>query len=104
VLGHGTQFLSELRAGDALIVTHPTSLVDETRVVKMVLSSCSIGISSAFSSDLVSTAAFRYISAPRNETVEDPEAAAKKRKSAEQDRAHGTYARSVASVIYIRSI
>ena len=51
--------MEELKVGDALIITHPTSLVDETKIVRMVLSNISVSISSAFSSDLVSTASFR---------------------------------------------
>ena len=38
--------------------------------MKMVLSDVSIAISSAFSSDLVSTTAFRYVAAPRVEQSE----------------------------------
>ena len=37
--GHdGTKFMKELRAGDAIVIKHPTTLCDETRLVKMVLS------------------------------------------------------------------
>lgn len=60
----GTKFLQELRAGDAILIQHPTSLVEETRIVRMVLSDISAAISSAFSSDLVSSTAFHYIKAP----------------------------------------
>jgi hypothetical protein len=35
-------------------------LQDETKVVRMVLSNVSIGISSSFSTDLISTTSFRY--------------------------------------------
>lgn len=66
----GTRFLLELHAGDAILVQHPTSLVEETRIVRMVLSDISAAISSAFSSDLVSSTPFHYIKAP-------PDAAAK---------------------------
>ena len=60
VQGHeGTKFMRELRAGDAVVITHPTTLCDETRLVKMVLSDSSMGISSAFSSDLISRTLFR---------------------------------------------
>jgi hypothetical protein len=59
----------------------------------MVLSNVSIGISSAFSSDLISTTPFRYIRAPRD--VEDEEEKEKKltekKHKAEED-AFGTYA------------
>lgn len=60
----GTKFLQELSVGDAILIQHPTSLVEETRIVRMVLSDVSAAISSGFSSDLVSSTAFHYIKAP----------------------------------------
>lgn len=66
ILGHGTLFANELSHGDAIIVTHPTTYVDETKIVRMVLSNISISVSSAFSSDLISTAPFRFIKAPKD--------------------------------------
>lgn len=66
VLGHGTLFMAELTHGDAIIVSHPTTFKDETKIVRMVLSNMSISVSSAFSSDLISTASFRYIKAPKD--------------------------------------
>ncbi|KAJ1462396.1 hypothetical protein M885DRAFT_505202 [Pelagophyceae sp. CCMP2097] len=66
VMGYdGSKFMSELHVGDAVIISHPNTLIDETRIVKMVLSDISISISSPFSTDLISTTAFRFISAPR---------------------------------------
>lgn len=59
IQGHSTKFLEELSPGDAIIVFHPTTLHEETKIVRMVLSSMSIGISSAFSSDLISTTPFK---------------------------------------------
>jgi hypothetical protein len=61
ILGIDTLFMNELHHGDAIIVTHPTTYLDETKIVRMVLSNISISVSSAFSSDLITTAAFRYI-------------------------------------------
>lgn len=89
----GTKFMTELRVGDAVIVTHPTSLVDETRIVKMVLSNISMGLSSAFSSDLISTTSFRYVKAP-DEVVDTEGAERSKREKATvtEDEAFGTYA------------
>lgn len=66
ILGHGTLFMSELTHGDAIIVSHPSTFLDETKIVRMVLSNMSISVSSAFSSDLISTASFRYIKAPKD--------------------------------------
>jgi hypothetical protein len=53
-IGTGTKFMMQLTAGDALIVQHPYTLEQETRIITMVLSDCSLGISSPFSSDLIS--------------------------------------------------
>lgn len=69
----GTRFLLELHAGDALIVQHPTSLVEETRIVRMVLSDVSAAVSSAFSSDLVSSTPFYYIKAPPDDAAKESE-------------------------------
>mmetsp|Transcript_32210 Transcript_32210/g.102660 ORF Transcript_32210/g.102660 Transcript_32210/m.102660 type:complete len:208 (-) Transcript_32210:721-1344(-) len=71
VRGYETTFLRELRPGDAVIVSHPTSLVDETKLVTMVLSDVSIAVSSAFSTDLVSTCAFRFVQAPREQETDE---------------------------------
>lgn len=87
VMGHeGTKFLTELHVGDAIIVTHPVSLVGETRIVKMVLSNVSIGISSAFSTDLISTVAFRYVKTPEA-MVKAPKRP--KKTGAEEDDSYG---------------
>ncbi|KAJ8601790.1 hypothetical protein CTAYLR_006811 [Chrysophaeum taylorii] len=95
VHGFDTKFMDELVVGDAIIVTHPTTLTEETRIVKMVLSNASISISSPFSSDLSSTCSFRYISAPREvETAEMKEARLKKLKVVREDGAVGDYAGS----------
>lgn len=59
VAGHFTKFMDELRPGDAILITHPTTLQTEMKVVRMVLSNMSIGISSGFSSDLISTTSFK---------------------------------------------
>jgi hypothetical protein len=66
ILGHGTSFMNELSHGDAIIVTHPSTYADETKIVRMVLSNISISVSSAFSTDLISTAPFRFIKAPKD--------------------------------------
>lgn len=71
--GHGTKFIEELSPGDAIIVFHPTTLHEETKIVRMVLSPVSIGISSAFSTDLISTTPFKYIKAPKEELDEEGE-------------------------------
>jgi hypothetical protein len=88
IQGHATNFIEELSPGDAIIVFHPTTLHEETKIVRMVLSPISIGISSAFSTDLISTTPFksvdpcpfssltlvvRYIKAPKEELDEEDE-------------------------------
>lgn len=93
VQGHEAKFMDELHAGDAILITHPTTLREETRIVKMVLSNMSIGISSPFSSDLISTTKFRFIKAPRLEMSAASKAEdSKRRKTQEEDSAFGTYA------------
>lgn len=65
ITGHYTKFMEELAINDAVLVTHPITLQQETKIVRMVLSNTSIGISSAFSTDLISTTSFHYIKAPK---------------------------------------
>ena len=96
VQGHDTKFEEELSPGDAIIVFHPQTLRDETKIVRMVLSNLSIGISSAFSCDLVSTTPFRYIKAPKEELSAEAleeinNKKIRKRDDMERD-AFGTYA------------
>jgi len=87
------------------------SLQEETKVVRMVLSNVSIGISSSFSSDLISTTTFRYnlflfsylfmllcylyryIKAPKDPiNNDDKEQKAIERKHKVEENAFGTYA------------
>ncbi|KAF0686200.1 Aste57867_21986 [Aphanomyces stellatus] len=89
----GTRFSHELSIGDALIIVHPTSLKEETRIITMVLSDVSVSISSPFSTDLVSTTTFSYIKAPKEEVdVADLENKKKRKKNDEELFAFGTYA------------
>ena len=59
IQGHYTEFMNQLSPGDAIIITHPTSLQEETKIVRMILSNTSMGMSSNFSSDLISTTPFK---------------------------------------------
>ena len=59
-----TKFYDELTVGDAIVIQHPNTFEEETRIVQMVLSNVSISISSRFTSDLISSTAFSYIKAP----------------------------------------
>ena len=94
IYGHQTKFSDEIRVGDAIIITHPTSLMEETKIVKMVLSNVSISISSGFSTDLVSTTQFRYVKAPRRKdgSQADESKKAKVIPKDSEEAAFGTYA------------
>ncbi|EGZ06261.1 hypothetical protein PHYSODRAFT_532395 [Phytophthora sojae] len=89
----GSKFLQELSVGDAIVIQHPTSLLEETRIVRMVLSDVSASVSSAFSSDLVSSTPFYFIKAPpEDEKHQDEEKEKKKKKRMDEQTAFGTYA------------
>ena len=94
--GHETKFMNELRPGDAIIITHPTTFSDESKIVRMVLSNISISISSAFSSDLISTTPFRFIKSPEElpsiVTTENEVDKQKRKRVESEDAAYGTYA------------
>jgi len=94
IYGHFTAFTDQLAVGDAIIVQHPQTLVEETKAVRMVLSNTSISVSSAFSSDLISTTAFRFAKAPKAAQADVDEEAARKREKANhaEKEAVGTYA------------
>jgi len=70
VHGQYSKFLEELDVVDAIVVTHPNTLVEETKIISMILSNSSMGISSSFSSDLISSTSFRYIKAPKDTSAE----------------------------------
>ena len=97
--GHATKFMDELGVGDALIITHPISLSEETKIIRMVLSNISIGISSPFSTDLISTTSFKYIKAPKDqdgrteeEQQRDERENLKRKSDKIEEHAYGTYA------------
>ena len=96
IYGHATQFSNELSVGDAIIVTHPSSLADETKIVTLVLSNVSMSVSSTFSTDLISTSSFRYVKAPkaaeREETEEDKKLKKRMVARESEEAAFGIYA------------
>ena len=97
IYGHGTKFSDELSVGDAIIVMHPTSLMEETKIVTLVLSNVSISVSSTFSSDLISTTSFRYVKAPKSarqkeETEEQKEQKKRTMARESEEAAFGIYA------------
>jgi len=66
-------------------------LGEEMKIVRIVVSNTSMSISSAFSSDLISTTPFRFIRAPKD-TKPAGEEASTKRVVSKEDSANGTYA------------
>jgi hypothetical protein len=64
VYGKDTLFFRQVKIGDALLVKHPTSMKEEIRVVKLILSDISISLSSAFSSDLISNQSYFILKKP----------------------------------------
>ena len=93
VQGRETRFQSELAVGDAIVIRHPTTLQEETRIVTMVLSEISIAISSPFSTDLISTVPFQYVKAPKRRVDEAAARDAKRQKQSDAEKqAFGTYA------------
>ena len=70
--------------------------MEETKIVKMVLSNTSISVSSNFSTDLISTTTFKYVSAPkaakRQQTEEDKRLQARIVAKESEEAAFGTYA------------
>ena len=93
VHGKDTVFMSELEAGDALEVLHPNTLEVERRLVTMVISDMSMAITSAFSSDLISSTPFSFIKKPPELVDHDAERSSKRnRLLAEEKQAFGTYA------------
>jgi hypothetical protein len=87
VTGHGTRFSKEVHVGDAMICG------EEMRVVKMVLSDTSCGISSSFSKSIINPTTYQVIAKPKNEAAEAKqlrEALNKERNEVEQS-AFGTF-------------
>eukprot|EP00624_Nannochloropsis_granulata_P001734 evm.model.NODE_1851_length_5616_cov_17.185007.2 len=95
VTGYETEFLQELRVNDALIITHPSTFIEETRIIKMIVSNSGMSLSSGFSTDLISTTGFRYLHPPEEEGEDGREAreeeGRKREKAGEEDKAFGTY-------------
>lgn len=94
VHGQYTVFMDELSVGDAIIITHPTTYLEETKIVKIILSNVSMSVSSAFSSDLITTTPFRYIKVPKDleKVAEDEKVEKQQRQRKEEESAYGTYA------------
>ena len=68
--GQCSKFLEELDVGDNIVVTHHNALVEETKIISMILSNSSVCVYSSFSADLISGTSFRYIKAPKDTYAE----------------------------------
>uniref|UniRef100_A0A7R9U8G9 Uncharacterized protein n=1 Tax=Pinguiococcus pyrenoidosus TaxID=172671 RepID=A0A7R9U8G9_9STRA len=107
ISGHGTQFSSELEVGDNILIRHPTTLMEESRQVRMLLSDISLSVDAPFSSDLVSTTSFRYLKLPKDDAErkeEEEDAAARRRKNRDQEEssAVGTYSSDMGTRVTMR--
>ena len=60
VHGKSTAFRNELKLGDEIIVTNPTSLLKEKRRITAILSDLSAGIDEPFTTDLVSFSQWEF--------------------------------------------
>ena len=100
VTGHNTAFKTQLHVGDAILAQ--TAKGEEMRIIKMVLSQMSCSISSAFSSDLKTPTAFKYINKPRDVAREKAAKVAKARLEQEEveQRAMGTYGNKKGEIVY----
>ena len=100
VTGHGTVFMKELAAGDAIVITTPHEAAQQMRVVTMRLSDISLNVSSAFASSLKTPIAFQYIRKPRDEAKlqQQQEEAQTISKKEQEERASGTYGSTEALV------
>lgn len=100
VTGHNTAFKTQLHVGDAILAQ--TTKGEEMRIIKMVLSQMSCSISSAFSSDLKTPTAFKYINKPRDVAREKAAKVAKARLEQEEveQRAMGTYGNKKGEIVY----
>lgn len=58
VQGLGTLFTEEVAAGDLLVMTHPTTLTTEKRIISGVLSNRSAMLGTPFTTDFISTTAY----------------------------------------------
>ncbi|KAK8805230.1 hypothetical protein WA588_000170 [Blastocystis sp. NMH] len=92
VYGRDTKFLTELGSGDLFIIQHPTSLENEARVVKMIVSDTSLSLSSPFSKDFASLIPFEYVKKQEEEiSPEEKQAQEKKERDAQENQAFGIY-------------
>ena len=96
VTGHnGTQFLRQLRVGDAILVQ------GEMRVVTMCLSDISVNLSSAFSSNYVQPTSYQFICKPREKQSKQTTEKLQQLQEEEQSKsAAGSYASSNRELVY----
>lgn len=100
LMGHDTKFTKTINPGDAIIIQVPiedptgaSTTREEMRIVSMRLSDTSASISSAFSNDLKTPTAYKYIHKPRNVRKERADKLKKEKTNKEEieRNAFGTY-------------
>jgi hypothetical protein len=100
LMGHDTRFTKSINPGDAIIIQVPieeptgtSTTREEMRIVSMRLSDTSASISSAFSNDLKTPTAYKYIHKPRNIRKEKADKLKKEKTNKEEieRNAFGTY-------------
>ena len=87
VTGHDTRFEKELNAGDALLCVLENG-TEELRVITMRVSTVSLNLSSAFSSDLKTPTSFQYIRKPRDVHKERIEAQKRQSETLQEQKTH----------------
>jgi hypothetical protein len=107
ITGYNTKFLTEINAGDAIMVHNPQGR-EEMRVVTMRLSDTSCAISSSFPSSYKTCTDYFYIPRPRNTAEVEKEKKrleeqSMKQKKEEELSSFGTYSRSDKLVYHEKS-
>ena len=93
----GSKFVSEVAAGDVIVVDHPESGLDEARVVALVLSDAALSIKKPFSSSFAAPCAFDILPRPRDVVAEAASERARAAATlADRNAAFGAYAGSTA--------
>lgn len=93
----GSKFVSEVAAGDVIVVDHPESGLEEVRVVALVLSDAALSIKKPFSSSFAAPCAFDILPRPRDAVAEAASERARAAATlADRNAAFGAYTGSAA--------
>jgi hypothetical protein len=96
VTGHGTKFTSQLRVGDALLLSHDEKTDATMRVITMILSDTSLNMSTALLTqcELRTPTTYQFIAKPRNMQEEARQQKKQKDEQSQLEKQHafGTYA------------